>query len=69
MRYIPQTCSGIKTYATEANAVKRAEEINKTHGAHLRYIIMVADNGRFVPVFIGQEATIACVHFAAHVLS
>ena len=67
-RYIPQTCSESKTYATEAAAVKRAEALSSNLSG-VTYIIMLADNGRFVPVFIGNSAVAAGLHFQAHVLN
>lgn len=69
-RYIPQTCSETKTYATEEGAVKRAESIWPSDSKEqIHYIIMKADNGRFVPVFIGQAAIQNHIHFQAHVLA
>lgn len=70
-RYIPDVTSS-KTYATEANAVKAAEK--KFGGEafrHLTYIIMEVEHKgaqRFVPVFIGERALQAGVHFHFHVL-
>ena len=58
-RYIPATT---KTYATEANAVAA---VNKafTGEDNLRYMIVTNKDGRFVPVFIGEKALQAGVHF------
>ncbi|CAB4153053.1 hypothetical protein UFOVP605_38 [uncultured Caudovirales phage] len=58
-RYIPTTT---KTYATEANAVAA---VNKafTGEDNLRYMIVTNKDGRFVPVFLGQQALTAGVHF------
>ena len=70
-RYIPQTdCSGIKTYKTEENAVKAVENWMKPEEhPELRYIIMQDKNGRYVPVFIGQNALQLGVHFTFHVIA
>lgn len=70
-RYIPQTCSTSKTYATEEGAVKRAEAIVANLHEMFKnqtYIIMQADNGRYVPVFVGQRALEAGLQFHAHIL-
>lgn len=63
-RYNPEVS---KTYATKANAIKAAE---KAYGGHdermrqdLRYLVMQNDEGRWVPVFIGQECLQYGVHF------
>lgn len=54
-----------KTYATKVNAVKAAEA---KYGQHdLRYFIMPTDDGRFFPVFLGEAAVQAGVHFDFHV--
>lgn len=72
MRYIPETCRTTKTYATEAKADDRAKKLladmapNEAQGQ--TYIIMMADNGRYVPVFIGERAMKAGLHFQAHIL-
>lgn len=50
-----------KTYATEANVVKAVEKC--TAFKDLRYFIQRNEEGRFFPVFIGQPALAACVHF------
>lgn len=72
-RYIPGTVGGSKTYATEERAVKRAEEIiaglGDWIGPKMTYIIMIADNGRYVPVFIGERAVQTGIHFKTHVLA
>ena len=57
------------SYATEANAIKAVEKKFPEAGNDgLRYIIMTNDEGRFFPVFIGQDALKAGVHFHFHVL-
>lgn len=57
-RFIPETK---KTYAFKENAIKAAEEAYGDH--NLRYLVMKNDEGRWVPVFIGQAAVQAGVHF------
>lgn len=56
-----------KTYATEVNAVKAAEE---KFGiiTDLRYFIMRTADNRFFPVFLGEAALQAGVHFHFHVV-
>jgi hypothetical protein len=50
----------IKTYKTADNA--RAA-VTKAGFEHIRHLILQADNGRFHPLFLGQEAADAGVHF------
>jgi hypothetical protein len=50
-----------KTYATEANVVKAVEKC--TAFKDLRYFITQNEEGRFFPVFIGQQALSEQVHF------
>jgi len=51
----------VKTYATEASAIKAAEAgFGQTY---LRYLVMKTDEGRFYPLFIGESAVQAQVHF------
>ena len=50
-----------KTYATEANVVKAVEKC--TAFKDLRYFITRNDEGRYFPVFIGQQALTEQVHF------
>lgn len=42
-----------KTYATRENAEKA---IRKRKLEHFRYVIAVGEDGRYFPVFIGQDA-------------
>ena len=56
-----------KTYATEANAVKAVEKCHIPES--VRYFIMPTKDGRFFPVFIGQEAIQNCVHFKFNVVA
>jgi len=51
----------VKTYATEASAIKAAEA--KFGQTDLRYLVMEADEGRFYPLFIGESAVQAGAHF------
>ena len=50
-----------KTYATAANVVKAVEKC--TAFKELRYFITCNEQGRFFPVFIGQQALLEQVHF------
>jgi len=50
-----------KTYASAVSAEKAARA--KFDSADLRYLIACAPDGRFFPVFIGQAAVQAMVHF------
>ena len=50
----------IKTYLTADNA--RAA-VRKAGFEHIRHMIVQASNGRFHPVFFGQEAASEGVHF------
>jgi hypothetical protein len=56
-----------KTYISHENAVKAAQKIYG-HNAALRFFIMKTDDGRFFPVFIGQSAITAGVHFNFNVV-
>jgi hypothetical protein len=51
----------VKTCATEASAIKAAEA--KFGQTDLRYLVMKTDGGRFYPLFIGEPAIHAGVHF------
>ena len=50
-----------KTYATEANAIRAVEKHNVNES--LTYFINRTADGRFVPVFIGERAVQAGLHF------
>jgi len=57
-----------KTYATRENAVKAVEKafgerVTAQNGENLRYILSVNADGRFFPVFLGERALQAGVHF------
>lgn len=54
-----------KTYATEINADKA---VAKAGFENLRYFMMKTDEGRFFPVFVGNDAINACVHFHFNVV-
>jgi hypothetical protein len=43
-----------RTYATYANAVKRANQANGPADESARYLIVATPDGRFFPVFLGQ---------------
>jgi hypothetical protein len=55
-----------KTYATAENAVKAVAKVyppDSEYYANLTYIIQQNAEGRFFPVFIGERALQAQVHF------
>lgn len=57
-----------KTYATRENAVKAAQRVyganvERPADAELHYVIAATPDGRFYPVFIGERAIRAGVHF------
>ena len=54
-----------KTYASEANADKA---VANAGFSDLRHFMMQDDAGRFFPVFVGQDAVHAGVHFHFHVV-
>ena len=54
-----------KTYATKANARKAVAKIG---AERLRHFIMQNDEGRFFPVFVGQEAVQEGIHFHFNVV-
>lgn len=63
-----------KTYATRENAIKAVE---KKYGANeplfgaanLHYFIHTHTDGRFFPVFVGERALAAMVHFHFNVIA
>jgi hypothetical protein len=55
-----------KTYATEANADKAVAQAGFQD---IRHFIVRAADGRFYPVFVGQEAAQRGVHFRFNVVS
>lgn len=53
-----------KTYATAANAAKAVEHCYPAESTPgLTYIIQRTEEGRYFPVFIGERACHAGVHF------
>lgn len=64
------TLTPTKTYATEANAIKAVEKrFPESDDDGLRYILQRTPDGRFYPVFIGNSAVHAGVHFHFHVVN
>lgn len=61
------TLEANKTYATPENAVKAVEK--KNFPDNLRYIIHQSADGRFFPVFLGEAAIQAMVHFHFNVVA
>lgn len=60
------TITAPKTYKTTANA-RRAVE--KAGCARYQHFIMTNEEGRFFPVFVGQEAAQNGVHFHFNVVA
>ena len=54
-----------KTYATEVNADKA---VAKAGFSDLRHFMMKNEDGRFYPVFVGEEAAQRGVHFHFNVV-
>ena len=59
---------GSKDYATRENAIKAVQRIygpnvDRFGATELHYVIAVTPAGRFYPVFIGERAVRAGVHF------
>lgn len=64
----------VKTYATKANAIKAVEKKcgpNQEHAgsSDALYFIHQGDDGRFFPVFIGERALRAMMHFHFNVVA
>lgn len=59
----------VKTYATEANAVKAVEKKFGSDNDGLRYIIVPQPDGRFAPLFIGNSAIEHQVFFHFNVMN
>lgn len=57
------TLEASKTYATRENAVKAVEKLYGNCDVTLRYFVQQNEQGRFFPVFIGQECLKYGVHF------
>lgn len=59
-----------KTYATRDNVVKAVEKkFGAPEHSRLTYVIMTHTDGRFFPLFIGERAIQAQVHFTFHVIN
>lgn len=54
-----------KTYASESNCDKA---VAKNGFENIRHFNVITAEGRFFPVFVGQEATQAGVHFHFNVV-
>lgn len=50
-----------KTYKTRDMAIKKAEEF--IGDAHVPYVIVATEDGRFMPVAIGHKACETGIHF------
>jgi hypothetical protein len=59
------TITAPKTYASRENARKAVAKIG---AERLRHFIMQNDEGRFFPVFVGQEAVQEGIHFHFNVV-
>ena len=67
------TIKAPKTYKTAANAEKAVkdagcEALRDLRGLPIRWFIMQGEDGRFFPVFIGEAAVQAGVHFKFNVV-
>lgn len=60
-----------KTYKTRANAIKAVDDFfaGREGGCTHRYFITVGEDGRFFPVFIGQQAVTDMLHFRFNVVA
>ena len=61
----------VKTYKTRENAIKAVEKFDvadEFQGKQIRYIVMTHTDGRFFPVFLGEVAVQAGLHFKFNVL-
>lgn len=58
-----------KTYATVARAEFAASQFTHPDGQPLHYLITCTDEGRFYPIFVGERAVTAGVHFTHCVVS
>lgn len=56
-----------KTYKTRENAAKAADKLFGNH-KELRYFIHTHTDGRFFPVFVGESALQAGVHFHFNII-
>lgn len=63
------TLTPCKTYASKANVEKAIAKYPQiAENDNLRYFIEQTPEGRFFPVFVGQEAAHAGVHFVFNVI-
>ena len=59
-----------RDYATEANAIKAVEKrFPEAANDGLTYFLMRTPEGRFFPVFVGERALQAQVHFHFNVVA
>lgn len=59
----------VRDYATRANAIKAVEKkFDLAQDNDLRFFIMQTEAGRFFPVFVGERAVQAGVHFHFNVV-
>ena len=61
-----------KTYATRENAIKAVDKkfaLSSSTCDELRYFITCTDDGRFFPLFIGQDSVQAGVHWHFNVVA
>lgn len=63
-----------KTYATRENAIKAVEKkfgprMTADNGENLFYFVHTHTDGRFFPVFVGERAVQAMVHFHFNVVA
>ncbi len=56
----------VKTYATEANAIKAAEK--KFGNTNLRFMVLKTEDNRYGVMFIGEPALQHGVHFHFNVV-
>ena len=65
------TLEANKTYKTRKNAIEAVEKFfaDKEGGCVHRYFITVGEDGRFFPVFIGQQAVTDMLHFRFNVVA
>ena len=61
-----------RTYASIANVEKAVERalggVTGPDGSQLRYLVMRTEEGRYYPVFLGEQALQAGVHFHFYVV-
>ncbi len=65
------TLEANKTYKTRANAIKAVDDYFANSGGDQvhRYFIATGEDGRFFPVFIGQQAITDMLHFRFNVVA